>query len=522
MNRRQFIQTGLFSGAACAMPGLFAAVTPSVRKLGLNERPTVAMIGLGLQGRGLLNQFLGQPVVVVRVCDCDSVRRADALRRVREYYEKHPDLGIPADACREEPDFRKVIEDPGIDMVCVATPDHWHAYMVVEAMKHGKDVYCEKPLTYSVDEARVIVEVAERTGRILQTGAMQRSGFEFLSACEIVRSGLIGEVKYVENQFGGPASPRRPYRDMKNWEKEGAENKDCDFKMWLGAAPEVPYSDELAPRGVHNFFPGFWREDDFFGSGGCGDWGAHHMDITQWGLGHDGTGPVKVIGSVEGRAGNWERGFRHQSGARLLFADGTELAHVGGTRWGTVFYGDRGLVCVDRGRFAFWAGDASGLRGDRKVRSRISDGTFDGLKKVAYYNGRYKERVNGVEKEIDSGTEEFGRSAMEALKKAAAFLDVKMCDDRKRGYDFKTKLYKSDNHVKNFVECFLARKDTISNHRVGPWTSVLCQLVHMSYVHDVGFDWDPKKMTFANGTGNLEWLSRRELRPYTGKFEVKA
>ena len=194
MNRREFIRAGALSAAAFAAPRVFAADAP-----GLNGLPTVAVIGFGPQGRGLLRQFLGLKVVVKAVCDCDRTRCEDALRRVREHYERNPGLGIPKDACRAEGDFRKIIEDPGIDMVCIATPDHWHAYMVVEAMKHGKDVFCEKPLTYSVDEARVIVEVAKRTGRILQTGAMQRSGFEFLTACELVRSGMIGEVAYVEN-----------------------------------------------------------------------------------------------------------------------------------------------------------------------------------------------------------------------------------------------------------------------------------------------------------------------------------
>jgi len=517
VNRREFIRAGALSAAAFAASRALAADAS-----GLNGLPTVAVIGLGPQGRGLMHQFLGQKVVVKAVCDCDKVRREDALRRVREHYERNDGLGIPKDACRAEGDFRKIIEDPGIDMVCIATPDHWHAYMVVEAMKHGKDVYCEKPLTYSVDEARVIVEVAKRTGRILQTGAMQRSGFEFLTACEMVRSGMIGKVAYVENQFGGPACPRRPYKDFKKWQEEGAPNPDCDFKMWIGPAPDVPYSDQLAPRGVHNFFPGFWREDDFFGSGGCGDWGAHHMDIAQWGMDHDGTGPVKVIASEDGRSGSWDRGFRRQRGARLVFADGLEMLHVGNTRWGTVFFGDRGIICVDRGRFAMWAGDASSIRNDKKAREGLSNGTFDGLRKVAYYNGTYSERVNGEERKIDTATPEFGQNMMDSLKKAASFLGVKMCSDRRLGYDLKVKLYKSDSHVKNFVECVRDRKAAISDHNVGPWTSVLCQLVHMSYVHDTGFDWNPAEMTFANGTGNKDWLSRIEVRPDTGRFKVKA
>ena len=518
-NRRQFLQRGLLTTAATVTPGLWGAIGPARRTLGLSELPTVGMIGIGLQGRGLLNQFLWRKVVVKTVCDCDRVRRDDALRRVQEYYAEHADLGIPKDACRAESDFRKVIEDPAIDMVCIATPDHWHAYMVVEAMKHGKDVYCEKPLTYSVDEARTIVEVAKKTGRILQVGAMQRSSFEFRAACELVRNGFIGDVKYVENQFGGPACPRRPYKDFQKFAAEGAPNPDVDFNMWLGPAPNVPYSDELAPRGVHNFFPGFWREDDFFGSGGCGDWGAHHMDITQWGMGKDGSGPVRVVKSAESRSNDWNRGFRRQNGARLIYEDGLELLHVGGTRWGTVFFGTRGILCVDRGRIAFWEGNGHNTP-DRKMREALSEGTFDGngMKKICYYNGKYKRRVNGVETEIDTATEAFGRSSAEAVKKAERFFGV----DFKKHTGIKLPLYESGNHVENFVQCVKERRATISSEDVGPYTSVLCQLVHMSYVHDTGFDWDPKKMTFANGAGDPEWLSRREIRPDANRYKVQA
>ena len=238
------------------------------------------------------------------------------------------------------------------------------------------------------------------------------------------------------------------------------------------------------------------------------------MDITQWGMGKDGTGPVKVIASTEGRHWAWDRGFRRQNGARLVYADGLELLHVGGTRWGTVFFGDRGVICVDRGRFAIWEGDGR-FGTDRKVREGLSRGTFDGLKKIAYYNGRYDERVDGVKREIDTATNEFGMSSMHAIKLAEERLGFKV-------KDFKKQLYASRNQVQNFVECVTARTDTISNHHVGPWTSVLCQLVHMSYVHDTGFDWNPAKMTFANGTGKADWLSRVEIRPNAHRFEVKA
>ena len=508
--RRNFIASGALAAGYFTAPRIFADAMPGR----LNGLPTVAMIGMGKQGRHLMNQFLDRKVVVTRVCDCDRVRREDGVARARKFYADHPDRGVPADACTGEADFRKILEDPGVDMVCIATPDHWHAHMVVEAMKHGKDVYCEKPLTYTVDEARTIVEVVKRTGRILQVGAMQRSSDEFRAACEMVRNGIVGDVKYVECQFGGPSCPRRPYKDFRNFEKEGAPNPDVDWKMWLGPAPDAPYSDQLSPRGVHDYFPMFWREDDHFGSGMCGDWGAHHLDIAAWGMDKDGTGPVKVVAGNEPRHWAWDRGYRRQWGTKLVYADGLVVRHVQGTSWGCVFYGSKGAVCVDRGRFALWSGER-GWDVDAKLRGALSDGSFDGLTKIAYYNGTQSRRVDGVEKRIDTASDEFGKNAGDAVKIAERKLGFKTAD-------FKTKLYESHNQVANFVDCVASRRRAISNEDVGPWSSVLCQLMNMSYVHDTGFDWDPAAMAFAGGTGNRDWLSRLEMRPATGRFETKA
>ena len=293
VSRRAFVTGGLFAAAA------FPFIGHGRNAVG---KATLALIGAGKQGRNLLHAFLGQPnLVVTAVCDCDRVRREDRARVVNDYYAANPQLGVPGTACRAVADFRAVLADPSIDMVCIATPDHWHAYIAVEAMKAGKDVYCEKPLTFSIDEARKVIAAQEKYGRVFQTGSMQRSWPVFRTACMIVRNGLIGDIKYVDanyghggSKLGGPSHPIRFFDDPKNAATEGAPNPNVDWDMWLGPAKWRAYSDQLAPRGVNKFYPMFWRFDDDLGSGYNGDWGAHHLDILQWALGKDRSGPVAI------------------------------------------------------------------------------------------------------------------------------------------------------------------------------------------------------------------------------------
>lgn len=151
LNRRKFL---LGSAAAATLAGCSTAKT-GLRPLKAGEKRTVALIGYGIQMRGaLLNQFLAlkDKVTVVAVCDCNALRVASGVKKINAAYK--------TDTCRGVADFRDILKDPSIDMVCIATPDHWHAYMAVEAMKRGKDVYCEKPLTFNVDESRKVIAEA--------------------------------------------------------------------------------------------------------------------------------------------------------------------------------------------------------------------------------------------------------------------------------------------------------------------------------------------------------------------------
>ncbi len=483
LNRRSF----LFGSAAAMTLAGCATSKMGSRVLKPGEKFRIAMIGYGIQMRtALIPQFLNKQyasnVEIVAVCDCDRVRAAAGAEQVNKAYGNN--------ACKVVYDFRDVIADPEIDAVCIATPDHWHAYICVEAMKHGKDVYCEKPLTFSIDEARKVIAAQKKYGRVFQTGSMQRSWREFRTACMIVRNGLIGDVKYVDANYGrggqklgGPTHPVRFFDVPENAAKEGAPNADVDWNMWLGPAMWRPYSDQLAPRGVNQFYPMFWRFDDDLGSGYNGDWGAHHLDIAQWGLDMDKSGPVKVICSELPHSTNLFHGGRRQFGMKMIFKKpygDVELYHGPFGVWGTVFYGTNGIVAVNRGKIAVWQGTGA-VTPTEEVRKALEDASFKPECLIAASIGK------------DYGTDA-------TVKKDDALATA--LDKLEQKFDLakaKVQLYKSANQVQNFCECMATRNCTISPSEVGGRSATLCLLCNMSYKFDASFDWDPYKMDFAGG-----------------------
>ena len=328
LNRRQFLKAA--SATALASSFLIrAAGTDSARK-GPNERITLGFIGTGTQGRGLMNNFLGMPdTQVVAVCDVDTTRREHHRKMVDEFYSIK---GVKDfQGCRAYPEFDELLARQDIDAVVIAVPDHWHAYIAIAACKAGKDVYCEKPLSLTIHEARAMVNAARKYDRVFQTGSMQRSSSEFRKACELVRNGRIGKVKQVIVDVGGPSVPcdlpGEPMEPGLNWD------------LWLGQAPMRPYNSVLSPRGVHTHFPN-WRNYREYSGGGMTDWGAHHFDIAQWGLGMDDSGPVEIIPPDDPKA---------TRGVRYLYANGVEMIH--GDSGGVLFIGTEGKILVNRGKF---------------------------------------------------------------------------------------------------------------------------------------------------------------------------
>jgi predicted dehydrogenase len=202
---------------------------------------------------------------------------------------------------------------------------------VILAAKARKDIYCEKPLSLTIAEARAMVKAVRKYDRVFQTGSMQRSSPEFRKACELVRNGRIGKVQQVLVDVGGPSKwcdlPEEPMEPGLQWD------------LWLGPAPVRPYNSVLSPRGVHKHFPN-WRNYREYSGGMMTDWGAHHFDIAQWGLGMDHSGPVEIIPPEDPKA---EKGLRYR------YANGVEVIHGGGG--GVTFIGTDGQILVNRGRF---------------------------------------------------------------------------------------------------------------------------------------------------------------------------
>jgi predicted dehydrogenase len=239
--------------------------------------------------------------------------------------------------CDAIDDFRELVARKDIDAVVIATPDHWHALTAIAAAKAGKDIYCEKPMSHTILEGRAMVKAVRKHKRILQVGSMQRSASEFRAACELIRNGALGPISTAEVGISGPPKPC----DLPG----ETEEPGLDWNFWLGAAPLRPYNSILSPRGVHDNFPD-WRKYREYGSGGIGDWGAHHFDIVQWALGFDDSGPVEFVPAEKPDA---------QHGVHFLYANGVRVNHVDGA--GITFNGAKGKLFVDRGKFKLWLGD---------------------------------------------------------------------------------------------------------------------------------------------------------------------
>ena len=327
-SRREFVKWA--GGAAGAAPWIVpASVLGGEKKSPPSERITAGIIGAGKMANDFhIPSLLGlADVQVLAVCDVDTSRRNHAKKRVDDHYATK---GGPAH-CAACNDFRELLARRDIDAVCVATPDHWHAIPAIMACKAGKDVYCEKPLTLTILEAKRLIDAARKHTRVFQTGSQQRSNVfgRFREAVEIVRSGRLGRIKTVRVGVGGPSRwcdlPEEPIEPGLDW------------NLWLGCAPLRPYHSVLSPRGVHNHFPA-WRSYREYSGGGHTDMGAHHYDIAQWALGMDESGPVEIVPPEDPKA---------QKGAKFVYASGIEMFHGGPS--GCTFEGTNGKLYIERG-----------------------------------------------------------------------------------------------------------------------------------------------------------------------------
>jgi predicted dehydrogenase len=295
---------------------------------GPNGRINIGFIGVGIMGRGHLQAMLGnRNVQVVAVAEVHRGRRDDAVERVHRAYAAQRKAGTYA-GCAAFIDFRDVLARRDIDAVLIATPDHWHAIGAILACRARKDVYCEKPLSLTIAEARAMVRAARDNNVVFQTGSQQRTEFggHFRRAVEYVRSGRIGRVRTVRVGVGGPPRP---------CDLEDEDTPDgVDWNFWNGPSPARAFSHVLCPRDVHNHFPA-WRNYREYAGGGLADMGAHHFDIAQWALDRDTTGPTEIHPPATG-----------ETGLRFVYADGVEMFHGGPSD--CRFEGTEGRIDVNR------------------------------------------------------------------------------------------------------------------------------------------------------------------------------
>jgi predicted dehydrogenase len=304
-----------------------------------SERITVGCIGVGPQGTGVMGNFLAQKDArVVAVCDLKKPARESARNIVNKHYN---DTG-----CTTYSDFRELVARSDIDVVLVATTDHWHVLCALAAVTAGKDVYLEKPMGLSVAEDQALRAAVHRHARIFQFGTQQRSSRDFRFACELVRSGRIGKLHTINVWSPGSASggPLKPV-PVPDW---------LDYDMWLGPAPYAPYTQDRCSN------QWWWFISDY-AIGFIAGWGIHPIDIALWGGGDKLSGLIEVDGKgtwptpdgVCDTAMNWNVACKYQSGVTLNFTgfpfpEEWQKRYGRTTSHGTAFEGTNGWVHVDR------------------------------------------------------------------------------------------------------------------------------------------------------------------------------
>ncbi len=355
-------------------------------------------------------------------------------------------------------DYRRILDRQDIDVVTIVTPDHWHSKIAIEAMRAGKDVYCEKPLTLTINEGKQIRKVLQETKRVFQVGTQQRSemGLRFLQAVAMIKDGRIGQVKKVICNIGGSTDsgeiPEAPVPEGLNWE------------LWLGQAPMVPYRSGTESKSSNKKYPAsrghyefrWWYE---YSGGKMTDWGAHHVDIASWALGIDETGPV----SVEGTA-------HHPC----------ELQNGMPTRddcYNAAVSFDVTVMCPNG------------------VEMHIVSDSQDG---------------NGILFEGTEGRFHVSRGAMKG-KPAEDLKDNPVTEERLM------QLYKGKqpgNHMQNFFECVADRTDPISDVYSHHRAMTTCHLANIAIRLGRKINWDSVTEEIVGDSAANQWLAREQRKGY--------
>ncbi|WP_200975120.1 Gfo/Idh/MocA family protein [Echinicola sp. 20G] len=336
-SRRKFMGASLLSATGLSLwPHLnFAKSKDQLSTLPASSKVRLGFIGMGRQSYGIMKGMMSIPQVeIIAGCDVYGIKRERFQHAVGEHYGKNP-IEIPV-----YEKYQDLLSREDIDAVVIATPDFWHALIAIDACRAKKDVYLEKPLTFTIKEGQALVKAVRDNGTVLAVGSQQRSETNFQYAVRLVQKGHIGKIKKVMVNVGQPESPK-PY----DLPKETVP-ADLNWKLWLGPIKPVHYNHELDPPisinpAKNEDLWGAWRWYEETGGGLMTDWGAHMFDIAQWGISMDRNGPVEVIPAM----GNSPLTFKYENGIVM-----TTEPFDGDTR-GIKFIGEKGWIQVSRGGF---------------------------------------------------------------------------------------------------------------------------------------------------------------------------
>jgi len=452
VSRRDFVK-GAAALAAVGPTIISASALSGAATPPPSERLPLGFIGIGKQGsEAHLNPLSGRATIqVLAVCDVHGGRRERAQKLVEEKYKK---LERPAKADAIV-DYHELLGRKDIDAVVIAVPDHWHAAVAIDACKAGKDIYCEKPLTLTIQEAKALIDCVRKYDRVFQTGSQQRSTGPFREACEYVRNGRLGKIKEV-------------------WVGVGPTSKPCDlpgeptpegieWDMWLGQAPERPYNDVLCRRETdpnnYPFNPG-WRDYREYSGGYVTDWGAHHYDITQWALDMDHSGPVEILPPESAN---------DKYGAQIIYRGSPAGDEITATHKEVV-----------------WDGPYTDRNGNKKNLRETNGILFIGDKGRLFVN----------------------RSVIftdppEILKDPIGQSDIHL-----------RKAPNGDHHL-DWMRCIKTRQRPIADVEIGARSVTVCHLINLAYWHHRKLNWDPKKWEFPGDEEANSWRSRPRREKYS-------
>jgi len=336
MDHGRILSRRTFLGGAAAGPLILVRVPGQAPP---SERITFGLIGCGGQGRGDMGHFLGRgDCQVLAVCDVDDNQAAQAKKQVDGRYKNDPNYK----GCDVYRDFRRLCERKDIQAVIVATVDHWHHLCSLTAVRNGKDVYCEKPVTHYWKEGSILVAEVAKAKAIWQTGSQQRSEWNFRRAVEIVLNGHIGKIQHVEVGLPTGRAGHKPGQ-----EKVEEPPPHLDYDMYCGPSKKLPF--------IRARLHWDWRWNLNFGGGQLMDWIGHHNDIAHWGMGEDLGGPIEV--EAEGFMYPEDKTVYdapYHYHVKCKYASGT-TSSIGDSKYhpmGTKWIGDKGWVYVNRGHLS--------------------------------------------------------------------------------------------------------------------------------------------------------------------------